>query len=71
MTYSTTDAAALANARWRKSSRSDNAAGCVELAQLPARLAVRDSKHPTGPALLFSPGTLAGFLRSARTPHLD
>ncbi|MDQ3576388.1 MAG: DUF397 domain-containing protein [Actinomycetota bacterium] len=60
-----TEPASLTNARWRKSSRSSNAAGCVELAHLPDALAVRDSKHPTGPALLLPPGALIGLLGAA------
>ena len=67
MTHSHADAAHLAHARWRKSTRSDNAAGCVELAHLPEMLAVRDSKYPEGLALLFSPGAIAealGWVRS-------
>lgn len=53
--------------RWRKSSRSSNAAHCVELALLPDNLAVRDSKHPQGPALLFSPGAIAAALGWVRS----
>ncbi|MDQ3403247.1 MAG: DUF397 domain-containing protein [Actinomycetota bacterium] len=60
-----TEPADLTNARWRKSNRSDNAASCVELAHLPNALAVRDSKHPTGPALLLPPDALAGLLGAA------
>jgi len=37
--------------RWRKSSFSDSAAACVELAHLPTRIVVRDSKDPHGPML--------------------
>jgi uncharacterized protein DUF397 len=39
---------------WRKSSHSDNGAGaCVEVVDtLPSAVPVRDSKNPTGPALV-------------------
>lgn len=37
--------------RWRKSSFSDSDAACVELAHLPTRIVVRDSKDPHGPVL--------------------
>jgi hypothetical protein len=60
---------ALAHARWRISSYSDNGAGCVELATVDQATAVRDSKHPTGPALVFERTTFAGFLTAA--PDLD
>jgi hypothetical protein len=44
----------LKNARWRKSSYSGNTGGdCVEVADgFPGVVPVRDSKNPTGPALL-------------------
>jgi hypothetical protein len=49
------DAAGLAAARWVKSTRSGPTGGnCVEVACLgDGRVAVRNSRHPAGPALLF------------------
>ncbi|MFJ3307711.1 DUF397 domain-containing protein [Streptomyces sp. NPDC086549] len=57
----------LHGVRWLRSSYSTGANNCVETAQplsgpLTGLLAVRDSKDPAGPALLFSPGSWAGFL---------
>ncbi|MEV7908221.1 DUF397 domain-containing protein, partial [Streptomyces anulatus] len=45
----------LSIASWRKSSLSGGNGGqCVEVAaNLPGTVAVRDSKNPTGPKLLF------------------
>jgi hypothetical protein len=40
-------------ARWRKSSRSSEATNCVEVAFAAGGFAVRDSKHPDGPILIF------------------
>ncbi|GGN31564.1 DUF397 domain-containing protein [Streptomyces fuscichromogenes] len=53
--------------RWLRSSYSTGANNCVETARphsgpSAGLLAVRDSKAPAGPALLFSPGSWAGFM---------
>ncbi|MBX7553051.1 DUF397 domain-containing protein [Streptomyces sp. NPDC004232] len=57
----------LHDVRWLRSSYSTGANNCVETARLRSgpwagALAVRDSKSPAGPALLFSAGSWAGFL---------
>ncbi|HEY5355776.1 MAG TPA: DUF397 domain-containing protein [Streptosporangiaceae bacterium] len=46
----------LSNATWRKSSCSGgNGGNCIEVAVLPdTRCAVRDSKDPDGPRLVFN-----------------
>ncbi|MFH8242166.1 DUF397 domain-containing protein [Streptomyces sp. NPDC018321] len=59
----------LPGARWLRSSYSTGANNCVETARPSAGpwaglLAVRDSKDPAGPALLFSPGSWASFTAS-------
>ncbi|MFC5287461.1 DUF397 domain-containing protein [Actinokineospora guangxiensis] len=38
---------------WRKSSFSGTNADCVEVAHAPKLAAVRDSKNPAGPVLVF------------------
>ncbi|MEU6077111.1 DUF397 domain-containing protein [Micromonospora sp. NPDC047074] len=60
--------AALAVARWRKSSRSGDEGACVEMAVLPGTIAVRDSKDPSGPALLFPPAAWAAFVGTPPRP---
>ncbi|MDH6432581.1 hypothetical protein M2158_001058 [Streptomyces sp. SAI-144] len=56
----------LPEVRWLRSSYSTGANNCVETARpwagpCAGLLAVRDSKNPDGPALLFSPESWAGF----------
>ncbi|MGH3944145.1 MAG: DUF397 domain-containing protein [Pseudonocardiaceae bacterium] len=65
---STTD---LSSATWRKSSRSNGQMNCVEVADLNSgHRAVRDSKNPTGPALLITPTAWTTFTTALRTGKL-
>ena len=52
----------LTSVVWRKSSYSGPDGGnCIQVAGLPGATAVRDSKDPDGPALLFTPAEWAAF----------
>ncbi len=52
----------LCAASWFKSSFSDNGGECVEItADFPGIVPVRDSKDPSGPALVFSADAWAAF----------
>jgi hypothetical protein len=55
-------------AQWRKSSYSgSNGGGCVEVAgNPPDAVAVRDSKDPEGPALVFTPDEWRAFTAAVR-----
>jgi hypothetical protein len=54
----------LTRAKWFKSSYSNaNGGQCVEVARnLPGVVAVRDSKDPEGPKLIFGPAQWAAFI---------
>lgn len=48
---------------WRKSSySSDQGGNCVEIAETPAIIAIRDSKTPAGPILTIEPAAFSTFL---------
>ncbi|MFI6364437.1 DUF397 domain-containing protein [Nocardia sp. NPDC050630] len=52
----------LSRVTWFKSSYSESGAQCVEVAWLDeGRVGVRDSKTPTGPALIFTPSDWDAF----------
>jgi hypothetical protein len=57
----------LTSAEWRKSSYSTNGGNCVDVAgNLPGIVAVRDSKDPDGPALVFTADEWRAFVSGAR-----
>jgi hypothetical protein len=44
----------LSRAVWHKSAKSGANGGCVEVANLGDSVALRDSKNPDGPVLMFT-----------------
>jgi hypothetical protein len=62
----------LSHAAWRKSRHSTEERGCVETAFLAdGRVAVRDSKDRTGPALIYTRTEWAAFLKGAKDGEFD
>jgi Domain of unknown function (DUF397) len=59
----------VSRAIWRKSSYSSgNGGACVEVARnLRGTVAVRDSKDPAGPALIFSPRDWQAFTEAVKS----
>jgi hypothetical protein len=71
-TYNGMPASELTDVTWRKSRRSNPSGNCVEIAALPTgEMAVRNSRHPSGPALLYSRVEIAAFLRGAKDGEFD
>lgn len=57
---------------WRKSRRSNPSGNCVELAELPGgAVAVRNSRHPSGPALIYTRAEIAAFIHGAKEGDFD
>jgi len=57
----------LRRAEWRTSTFSGGNGSCVEVASnLPGIIAIRDSKDPQGPALIFTPREWTAFLAGIR-----
>jgi Domain of unknown function (DUF397) len=57
---------------WQKSRRSNPSGNCVELAGLPdGGIAIRNSRHPDGPVLVYTRDEIAAFVGGARDGDFD
>jgi len=57
---------------WRKSRASNPRGDCVELARLDGGgVAVRNSRDPHGPALVYTPAEIAAFLAGGKAGEFD
>jgi hypothetical protein len=71
-TYNGMPGAALAALIWRKSRRSNPSGNCVELARLPGGgIAVRNSRDPHGPTLIYTADEIAAFVAGVRDGDFD
>ncbi|MET8874571.1 DUF397 domain-containing protein [Nocardia sp. NPDC004604] len=62
----------LSEVNWFKSSHSSGQTECVEVAWLDGGgVGVRDSKNPTGPALVFAPGEWDAFAAGVAAGEFD
>lgn len=60
----------LSHVVWRKSTRSNNS-GCVEVAFVDRRVAVRDSKDRRGPVLVFNADEWKVFIAGVQDGAFD
>jgi hypothetical protein len=72
-TYNGMPADRLPAAAWQKSRRSNPSGNCVELAELPggAGIAVRNSRDPNGPALIYTVDEITAFILGVRDGDFD
>ncbi len=62
----------VSSATWRKSSYSGgNGGGCVEIAERPGQVFVRDSKDREGPVLAFTREEWRAFAAGVRRGEYD
>jgi hypothetical protein len=62
----------LGGVTWRKSRASNPSGDCIEVAALASgAVAVRNSRDPHGPALVYTRAEIAAFLRGAKDGEFD
>lgn len=74
MTYAVNGipAGQLEGVTWQKSRRSNPSGNCVETALLPSgEVAMRNSRDPEGPALIYTRAEIEAFLGGVRDGDFD
>jgi hypothetical protein len=70
--YNGMAAAALQGVAWQKSRHSNSQGSCVEFAKLPGGgVAVRNSRHPDGPALVYTRAEIEAMLLGIKDGEFD
>jgi hypothetical protein len=70
--YNGMPASDLTGVTWQKSQHSNPNGACVEVAVLPGgEIAVRNSRFPSGPALVYTPAEIEAFLAGAKDGEFD
>jgi hypothetical protein len=71
--YNGVPASELTEVSWQKSMLSNPSGNCVEMAALPNRggFAVRNSRDPGGPALIYTRDEIVAFIRGAQQGDFD
>lgn len=71
-TYNGMPATDISGVTWQKSAYSNPNGACVEVAALPdGGIAVRNSRFPSGPALVYTRAEIAAFLAGAKDGEFD
>ena len=72
-TYNGMPAGELEDVGWQKSRRSNPSGNCVEFGVLPGGggVAVRNSRDPQGPALIYTRDEIAAFVGGVRDGDFD
>jgi hypothetical protein len=70
--YNGMPASQLTEVAWQKSLLSNPSGNCVEMAALSdGSFAVRNSRHPEGPALVYTRDEMIAFIGGARQGDFD